>query len=211
MAAVHSGGTAGRRRDVVDLWRDDYGAVERGRPTSTTVARLSQTPAPGRGREGSRRSAFRSSRALPYAVALGLASAWAKFLKTQPHLAPTWFRALPTSTNDSAAFVAFVAYGGAGASSGAQRRRGRGRSRRGGGRSVGGGIGQATLSRATCYVLCATCEYRATCACHVRRATCDVRRATCDVRRATCSRTVVRNPGTEDRKSYSPGRSTVNG
>ena len=57
-------------------------------------------------------------RALPYAVALGLASAWAKFLKTQPQLAPAWFRALPTSASDSAAFVAFVAYGGGGASSG---------------------------------------------------------------------------------------------
>ena len=56
-------------------------------------------------------------RALPYAVALGLASAWAKFLKTQPQLAPAWFRARPTSASDSAAFVAFVAYGGAGASS----------------------------------------------------------------------------------------------
>jgi hypothetical protein len=58
-------------------------------------------------------------RALPYAVALGLASAWAKFLKTQPQLAPPWFRALPTSATDSAAFVAFVAHGGAGATSGA--------------------------------------------------------------------------------------------
>jgi hypothetical protein len=57
--------------------------------------------------------------ALPYAVALGLASAWAKFIKTQPHLAPSWFRALPGSSADSAAFVAFVAHGGAGASSGA--------------------------------------------------------------------------------------------
>ena len=57
-------------------------------------------------------------RALPYAVALGLAGAWAKFLKTQPQLAPPWFRALPASASDPAAFVAFVAYGGAGASSG---------------------------------------------------------------------------------------------
>ena len=56
--------------------------------------------------------------ALPYAVALGLASAWAKFIKTQPHLAPAWFRALPGSAADGAAFVAFVAHGGAGASSG---------------------------------------------------------------------------------------------
>ena len=69
---------------------------------------------------GGKKSAVGGSLAqvLPYAVALGLASAWAKFLKTQPQLAPPWFRALPTSATDSAAFVAFVAYGGAGASSG---------------------------------------------------------------------------------------------
>ena len=73
-------------------------------------------------------------RALPYAVALGLASAWAKFLKTQPQLAPSWFRALPTSTTDSAAFVAFVAHGGAGASSGAH-------GGAGGGAAGGGGSG----------------------------------------------------------------------
>jgi hypothetical protein len=76
------------------------------------------------------------ARSLPYAVALGLASAWAKFLKTQPQLAPPWFRALPTSTTDSAAFVAFVAYGGAGASSGAH-----GGGGAGGGAAGGGGSG----------------------------------------------------------------------
>jgi hypothetical protein len=74
-------------------------------------------------------------RALPYAVALGLASAWAKFLKTQPQLAPAWFRALPASTADSSAFVAFVAYGGAGSSSGGH---GGGA---GGGAAGGGGSG----------------------------------------------------------------------
>ncbi len=78
------------------------------------------------------------ARSLPYAVALGLASAWAKFLKTQPQLAPPWFRALPASSTDSAAFVAFVAYGGSGASSGAHG--GGARSGRGGGRRVGGGL-----------------------------------------------------------------------
>ena len=72
--------------------------------------------------------------ALPYAVALGLASAWAKFLKTQPQLAPPWFRALPTSATDSAAFVAFVAHGGAGASSG-------GHGGAGAGAAGGGGSG----------------------------------------------------------------------
>ena len=56
-------------------------------------------------------------RLLPYAVALGLASAWAKFMKTQPHITPAWFRAM--TAGDSAAFVAFVAHGGAGATSGA--------------------------------------------------------------------------------------------
>jgi hypothetical protein len=74
------------------------------------------------------------ARSLPYAVTLGLASAWAKFLKTQPQLAPPWFRALPTSAADSAAFVAFVAYGGAGASSGAH-------GGAGGGAAGGGGSG----------------------------------------------------------------------
>ena len=78
------------------------------------------------------------ARSLPYAVALGLASAWAKFLKTQPHLAPPWFRALPASTTDSAAFVAFVAYGGAGASSGAHGGGGAGAGAAGGGASGAG-------------------------------------------------------------------------
>ena len=57
------------------------------------------------------------NRVLPYAVALGLASAWAKYIKTQPHATPAWFRAL-ASNQDPGAFVAFVATGGAGASSG---------------------------------------------------------------------------------------------
>ena len=75
------------------------------------------------------------SRVLPYAVALGLASSWAKFLKTQPHLAPSWFRALPASANDSAAFVAFIAHGGAGATSSS------GGGGAGGGAAGGGGSG----------------------------------------------------------------------
>ena len=67
------------------------------------------------------------ARLLPYAVALGLASAWAKFMKTQAHIAPPWFRAM--SAGDATAFVAFVAHGGAGATSGA------------GGGAGGGGAG----------------------------------------------------------------------
>ena len=66
---------------------------------------------------GSEKGGLALPRLLPYAVALGLASAWAKFMKTQPHIAPPWFRAM--SAGDSAAFVAFVAHGGAGATSGA--------------------------------------------------------------------------------------------
>ena len=56
------------------------------------------------------------STVLPYAVALGLASAWAKFLKQQPQAAPVWFHALHGT--DHAAFAGFVASGGASASSG---------------------------------------------------------------------------------------------
>jgi hypothetical protein len=64
---------------------------------------------------------------LPIAVALGLAGAWSKFLKTQGLPAPAWFRALP-SGGDNAAFVAFIAHGGASAH---------------GGGSAGGGAGAA--------------------------------------------------------------------
>jgi hypothetical protein len=53
---------------------------------------------------------------LSLAVALGLASAWSKRLKHQPHAAPPWFHALPDG--DLAAFPAFIASGGAGAGSG---------------------------------------------------------------------------------------------
>jgi hypothetical protein len=76
--------------------------------------------------------------ALPYAIALGLASPWAKFVKTQPHLAPPWFRALPTSSADSAAFVAFISHGGAGASSGGHGAAGAGAGAAGGGASGAG-------------------------------------------------------------------------
>jgi len=54
---------------------------------------------------------------LPVAIALGLAGAWSKFLKTQHIAAPSWFHASPAG-GDTGAFVAFVAYGGAGAHGG---------------------------------------------------------------------------------------------
>jgi hypothetical protein len=53
---------------------------------------------------------------LPYAVALGLASAWSKYLARHGHPVPRWFRAQPSQ--DGAAFPALIAAGGAGASSG---------------------------------------------------------------------------------------------
>lgn len=46
---------------------------------------------------------------LPFAVALGLASVWSKFLKQHAYPAPAWFHALP---GDAHAFPAFVAAGG---------------------------------------------------------------------------------------------------
>jgi len=58
------------------------------------------------------------SRLLPFAVALGLASAWSKYLKNHPTRNPPWFRALALSVDDGG-FCAFVAAGGAGANGGA--------------------------------------------------------------------------------------------
>ena len=49
---------------------------------------------------------------LPFAVALGLAGQWSKFVKTRPDAVPAWFRTL-TATDDGA-FPAFIAVGGAG-------------------------------------------------------------------------------------------------
>jgi len=54
---------------------------------------------------------------LPFAVALGLADAWSKFLKRQGHTVPKWFHALPASDGHSA-FPAFIATGGAGVAAG---------------------------------------------------------------------------------------------
>ena len=58
------------------------------------------------------------SRLLPFAVALGLASAWSKYMKNHPTGTPPWFRALALSGDDTG-FCAFVAAGGAGADGGA--------------------------------------------------------------------------------------------
>ena len=59
VAAAHSRGTAGRGRGVIDRRRDDHRAVERGRTAGATMARLSEIPADGCGREeaGARRLA----------------------------------------------------------------------------------------------------------------------------------------------------------
>jgi hypothetical protein len=58
------------------------------------------------------------SRLLPFAVALGLASAWSKYLKNHPKGISPRFRALALSGDDSG-FCAFVAAGGAGGDGGA--------------------------------------------------------------------------------------------
>jgi hypothetical protein len=70
------------------------------------------------------------SRLLPFAVALGLAAAWSKFLKQHPGHVPPWFSALSA---DSGAFPAFVAAGGAAD--------GGGGGSAGGGAAGGGGAG----------------------------------------------------------------------
>ena len=66
------------------------------------------------------------SRLLPFAIALGLAAAWSKYLKNHPTGIPPWFRALAVS-GDNGAFPAFIAASGAGADGG------------GGGGGAGGG------------------------------------------------------------------------
>jgi hypothetical protein len=54
---------------------------------------------------------------LPFAVSLGLAGAWAKFLQSRPGQVPSWFHAI-TAHGDDGAFPAFIGSGGAGASGG---------------------------------------------------------------------------------------------
>ena len=74
---------------------------------------------------------------LPIAIALGLAGTWARFLKTQRLAAPSWFHALSTDS-DNAAFVAFIAHGGASAHDGAHGGAG------GAGAAAGGGSSGAS-------------------------------------------------------------------
>jgi hypothetical protein len=69
-------------------------------------------------RERAHLSSDSPSRLLPFAVALGLAGAWSKYMKNHPTGIPPWFRALAVSDDDSG-FSAFVAAGGAPADGGA--------------------------------------------------------------------------------------------
>ena len=52
------------------------------------------------------------ARLLPFAVALGLAGAWSKYMKHHPQNVPVWFQALGTAGDDGG-FPAFIAAGGA--------------------------------------------------------------------------------------------------
>jgi hypothetical protein len=56
------------------------------------------------------------TRFLPFAVALGLASAWSKFMKHHHAAVPAWFQSLTSA--DDGAFPAFIVAGGAGADGG---------------------------------------------------------------------------------------------
>lgn len=57
------------------------------------------------------------ARILPYAVGLGLASAWAKFMKKSKGQTPAWFHAV-SHADAGAAFSVFIATGGSGAHGG---------------------------------------------------------------------------------------------
>jgi hypothetical protein len=81
------------------------------------------------GRERVHLTSDSPSRLLPFAVALGLASAWSKYMKNHPTGVPPWFRALAVSGDDGG-FPAFIAASGAGADGGA-----------GGGGGAGGAAG----------------------------------------------------------------------
>src|SRR5688572_23585601 len=69
---------------------------------------------------------------LPFAVSLGLASAWAKFIQSRPVAIPAWFHAI-AAHGDDGAFPAFIGAGGAAASGGAH-----------GGGAAGGGASGAS-------------------------------------------------------------------
>ena len=73
---------------------------------------------------------------LPFAVAIGLAPAWATYLKKRRGGAPRWFRAV-TDGDSGQAFAAFVGVGGAGHGSGAH-------GTSGGGGAAGGGSSGAS-------------------------------------------------------------------
>jgi hypothetical protein len=75
------------------------------------------------------------SRLLPFAVALGLAGAWSKYVKDHPTGVPPWFHALAAS-GDNGGFPAFIAASGAGADGGSA-----GAGGGGGGAAGGGGSG----------------------------------------------------------------------
>jgi hypothetical protein len=68
-------------------------------------------------REGAHLASDAPSGLLPFAVALGLAGTWSKYMKSHPTGNPPWFRALAVSGDDGG-FYAFVAAGGAGADGG---------------------------------------------------------------------------------------------
>ena len=57
------------------------------------------------------------ARVLSFAVALGLAGAWSKYVKNHPTGLPPWFRAIAVS-GDEGGFPAFIAASGAGADAG---------------------------------------------------------------------------------------------
>jgi len=76
------------------------------------------------------------SRLLPFAVALGLAGAWSKYVKNHPTGVPPWFRALAISGDDGG-FPAFIAASGAGADGGAGAGGGAGGAAGGGGSGAG--------------------------------------------------------------------------
>jgi uncharacterized protein (TIGR04222 family) len=76
------------------------------------------------------------SRLLPFAVALGLAAVWSKYVKNHPAGVPPWFRALAVSGDDGG-FPAFIAASGAGADGGAGGTGGAGGAAGGGGSGAG--------------------------------------------------------------------------
>lgn len=81
-------------------------------------------------------SASAEARILPYAVALGLASAWSKFMKKRGVTPPAWFHAA-SEADQGQAFSVFIASGGASAHHG-------GGSGAGGGAAAGGGSSGAS-------------------------------------------------------------------